>query len=73
MLIELTLTHPCGEPILWSAGNYYSRRSRPDSPRRRPIRSCPKCREALGTPFVRAEETRAPARAGHPRLHLQAS
>ncbi|MGH9226728.1 MAG: hypothetical protein ACRD2W_23725 [Acidimicrobiales bacterium] len=64
MLIEIALTHPCTETVYWSAGNYYSRRSRPDSRRRRPIRSCPKCRESLGTPFVRAEAVDS----GHRRL-----
>ncbi len=72
MLIELALTHPCMEIIHWSAGNYYSRRSRPDSPRRRPIHQCPKCREHLGSPFVRAEEVQRGHHSRHG-LHLQAS
>ena len=55
MIIELALTHPCDQTIYWSAGRYFSRPSRPDSTRRRPIRQCPRCRESLGTPFVRAE------------------
>jgi len=66
MLIELTLTHPCNETILWAAGSYTDHQGCL-------ITHCPGCREALGAPFVRAEETRRPAHAGHPRLHLQAS
>ncbi len=66
MLIELTLTHPCDETILWSAGSYTDRQGHP-------ISQCPGCREALGAPFLRAEETRPPVHSGHPRLHLQAS
>jgi len=73
MLIQLALVHPCGETIVWTAGQYFNRRSRVDSRRRRPIHQCPKCREALGSAFVRAEEVHPPGRAAQPRLHLQAS
>ena len=52
MLTELVLTHPCGEEVVWSAGSFYSARS---TTRRRPITQCRRCRERLGTPFVRAE------------------
>ena len=52
MLTELVLTHPCGEEIVWSAGSFYSPRSKTRS---RPITQCRRCREWLGTPFVRAE------------------
>jgi len=33
MLIQLALVHPCGETIAWTAGQYFSARSRPDSRR----------------------------------------
>ena len=49
MITELALTHPCDETIYWSAGAYRNRRGRT-------ISQCPGCREALGSPFVRAEE-----------------
>jgi len=66
MLIQLALTHACGETVLWSAGSYTGREGLP-------ISQCGGCRESLGTPFVRAEEVHPPPHAGHPRLHLQAS
>lgn len=69
MLIELALTHPCGEIIHWSAGTYHSPRSRPESRRRPRIHQCPRCRESLGTPFVRAEDLSP----GDGPLQLQAS
>ncbi len=49
MLIQLALTHLCGETVLWSAGSYTDGHGAP-------ISACPGCRESLGTPFVRAEE-----------------
>ena len=53
MLIELTLTHACGEILHWSAGAYFDRRGQA-------ITQGPLCREWLGEPFLRAEEGQVP-------------
>ncbi len=59
MLIELALTHLCGETVRWSAGSYADDRGHA-------VEHCPGCGEWLGTPFVRAEELRP-----HKKLALQ--
>jgi len=53
MLIELILTHACGEILYWSAGAYFDRKGHA-------ISQCQLCREWLGEPFLRAEEGQAP-------------
>lgn len=65
MLTELALTHPCDETIYWSAGSYFNRRGHP-------VTQCPRCYEALGSPFVRAEEGRRPVRCARPKLRVSA-
>lgn len=56
MLAELALTHPCAEIVYWCSGAYLDHRGRP-------ITQCPRCREALGTPWTRAEEAHRPVHA----------
>ncbi len=53
MLVDLILTHGCGETLYWSAGAYFDRKGVA-------ISQCRLCREWLGEPFVRAEEGQMP-------------
>ncbi len=66
MLTELTLTHPCNEIIVWSAGGYFDCDGRF-------VTRCPGCREWLGAPFLRAEETHPAFHPYKARLHLAAN
>jgi len=65
MLTELALTHPCAEIVYWCSGAYLDRRGHP-------ITQCPRCREALGTPWTRAEEAHRRVHLAHRRLALTA-
>jgi len=59
MLVDLILTHACGEILYWSAGGYFDRKGLS-------ISQCRLCREWLGEPFVRAEEGQVPVACRRP-------
>lgn len=63
MLTELALTHACAEVVYRCSGAYLDRRGRS-------LTQCPKCREALGVAWTRAEEAHRPVHAAIPGLAL---